>query len=125
MSCTLDLNTMNPNNSHDEVMTNIIEYNNELELFFQEFTEYEDVGGVTENEFILQQQELYYTILGTTSALLYLYNGLEQYEKSAELYNEMKRGFLLIFNRIFPATDNEQKFIDLIDKMFETYKTIF
>lgn len=121
----IELKNLTSGNEHQEVMKNIIEYNNELELFFQQYTEYEDIEGVTEGEFILQQQEVFYTILGVTSALLFVYNELEQYEQSSELHTEMKRGFLMIYNRIFPDTNNEQKFYDLIDNMFATYKTIY
>lgn len=113
------------NQSHEDIIKNIIEYNNALELSFQLYTEYEDIDGLLMEEYILQEQDIYFTILGTTSAVLFLYNELEQYEKSAELYKEMKRGFLLIYDKIFPATNNEEKFCDLINKMFDTYKTIF
>lgn len=113
------------NQPHEEVMKNIKKYNDELELLFQQYTEYEDIDGLTEEEYIIMEQENYYTILGTTSALLFVYNELEKYEQSSELYTEMKRGFLMIYDRIFPYTDNEEKFRDLINKTFETFKTIY
>jgi len=119
-----DIKKLMANNSHDDIMKNIIDYNNGLEFTFQLYTEYEDVEGVLMDDFILQEQDTFYTLLGTASAVLFIYNQLEQYEKSAELYKELKRGFLLIYDKIFPDIDNEQKFIDLINKMFETYKTI-
>jgi len=113
------------NQSHQDVMKNIKEYNDELELSFQQYTEYEDIDGITEEEYIIMEQENFYTILGTTSALLFVYNELEKYEQSSELYTEMKRGFLMIYDRIFPYTDNEEKFRDLMNKTFETLKTIY
>lgn len=121
----IELKNLTSGNEHEGVMKNITEYNDELELFFQQYTEYDDIEGITEAEFTLQQQEIFYTILGVTSALLFVYNELEQYEQSSELHTEMKRGFLMIYDRIFPDTNNEQKFYDLIDSMFATYKTIY
>ena len=113
------------NQSHENVMQTLIEYNDGLEFAFQLYKEYEDIEGMYLGEFILKEQDTYYTILGITSAVLFLYNEMELYEKSGELHKEMKRGFLLIYDKIFPVTNNEEKFTDLLNKMFDTYKTIY
>lgn len=109
---------------HDRVMQEIIDYNCDLEHTLQLFTEYEEVHGMMKEEFILNEQEIIYTLLGTTSALLFLYNKLEQYELSADLHKEMKKAFILIFDEIFPDTNNEEKFFQLVEKMFQTYREI-
>jgi hypothetical protein len=118
----LDKNNIQPH--HDRVMQELIDYNSDLEYHFQLYTEYEDVNGITKPEFILDEQERLYTILGTTSALLYLYNRLERFELSHELHTEMKKSFTLVMNQIFPNTNNDDKFYLLVDKMFDTFKTI-
>lgn len=109
---------------HDRVMQEMIDYNCGLEHILQLFTEYEEVEGMTKEEFILNEQEIIYTLLGTTSALLFLYNRLEQYELSADLHREMRKAFVLLFNQIFPASNNDEKFFDLMEKMFQTYREI-
>jgi len=124
MGCDLLKHINYKPSEHDKIIEEMIGYNNEIELNLQLYTEYDEVGGLSLDEYLLHQQELYYSILGSTSALLYGYNKRELYELSFELDNEAKRGYLLIFNRIFPATNNEQKYHELMDKMFDTYKTI-
>jgi hypothetical protein len=109
---------------HDRVMQEMIDYNCDLEYHLLVFNEYEEVSGLNKGEFLINEQELLYTLLGTTTALLYLYNKLEHYELSADLHKEMKRAFLLIMDEIFPKTNNEQKFYDLVEKMFQSYKQI-
>ena len=80
--------------------------------------------GITKEEFILNEQDTLYTILGTTAALLFVYNKIEQFELSADLHKEMKTSFCLIMNEIFPSTNNEQKFHQLVEKMFDGFKEI-
>jgi hypothetical protein len=124
MGCDLTKEVYNKPNEHNKIMEELIDYNSSLEFKLQLYTEYEDIDGIILDEFILEQQDLYYSILGSTSALLYGYNKRELYELSFELNNETKRGYLLIFNIIFPSTNNEQKYHELMEKMFDTYKTI-
>jgi hypothetical protein len=120
----LGLDKNNIQSYHDKVMQELIGYNSDLEHYFQLYTEYEELNGITKPEFILDEQERLYTILGTTSALLFLYNKLEQFELSHDLHTEMKKSFTLIMNEMFPNTNNDDKFYLLVDKMFETFKTI-
>lgn len=120
----LGLDTDNIRPHHDRVMQDLIDYNCDLEYRLQLYTEYEEIEGIYKAEFVLKEQEIIYTILGTTSALLYIYNKIEQFELSAELHNEMKKSFCLIMNEVFPDTNNEKKFFELVDKMFETFKKI-
>lgn len=109
---------------HDRVMQEMINYNCDLKTILQLYTEYEEVHGMTKDEFVLNEQEIIYTLLGTTSALLYLYNKLEQYELSADLHREMKVAFVLLYDEIFPGCNNDEKFFDLMEKMFQTYREI-
>jgi chromosome segregation ATPase len=95
------------------------------ELRGQINTAREEIDGITKEEFILNEQDILYTILGTTSALIFVYNKIEQYELSADLHKEIKKSFCLIYDEVFPKTNNEHKFHELMDKMFETYKQIF
>jgi hypothetical protein len=118
----IDKNNIQPH--HDRVMQELMDYNSDLEHNLQLFTEYEDVNGITKPEFIMDEQDRLYTILGTTSALLYLYNNIEQYELSHELHTEMKKSFTLVMNEMFPNTNNEDKFHQLVESMFDTFKTI-
>lgn len=120
----LGLDKNNIQSHHDRVLQELIDYNVDLEFTLQLFTEYEEVQGLTYDEFLINEQDVLYTILGTTSALLFLYNKIEQFELSAEIHREMKKSFCLIYDRIFPATDNEEKFLELMDKMFQTYRQI-
>lgn len=117
-----DINNIQPH--HDKVIQELINYNTYLEFTLQLFTEYEDVKGMCKEEFILNEQDILYTILGTASSLLFIYNKLEQFELSSELHKEMKKSFCLIMDEIFIDTNNEHKFHELIEKMFETFKNI-
>jgi hypothetical protein len=118
----LDKNNIQP--YHDRVMQELIDYNCDVEYNLQLFTECDDINGIIKPVFIFEEQERLYTILGTTSALLFLYNKLEQYELSHELHTEMKKSFTLIMDEIFPDTNNEDKFYHLVDSMFDTFKKI-
>lgn len=120
----LGLDRENIQTHHDIIMQELIDYNAGLQITLQMFKEYEEVDGMSKAEFVLNEQDIIYTILGTTSALLFVYNKLEKYEFSAEIHAEMKKSFLLIYDEIFPDIDNEEKFFDLMDKMFTTYKKI-
>jgi hypothetical protein len=119
----IDINDIQPH--HSKVIQELITYNTDIEHRLQIYTEYEDIDGITKEEFILNEQDILYTILGTTSALLFVYNKIEQFELSADLHKEMKTSFCLIYNEIFPNTNNEQKFYELVEKMFDTYKQMF
>lgn len=119
----IDINNIQPH--HSKVIQELITYNTDIEHRLQIYTEYEDIDGITKEEFILNEQDILYTILGTTSALLFVYNKIEQFELSADLHKEMKTSFCLIYNEIFPNTNNEQKFYELVEKMFDTYKQMF
>lgn len=119
----VDTNNIEPH--HSKVMQQLIDYNCDLEYRLQIYTEYEDIDGITKKQFILNEQDILYTILGTTSALLYVYNKIELYELSSDLHSEMKKSFLIIMNELYPNTNNEEKFYELVDKMFQTFKTIF
>jgi hypothetical protein len=119
----VDINNIQPH--HSKVIQELISYNTDIQHRLQIYTEYEEIDGITKEEFILNEQDILYTIIGTTSALLFVYNKIEQFELSADLHKEMKTSFCLIYNEVFPNTNNEQKFYELVDKMFETYKQIF
>ena len=108
----------------NNIIQELINYNTDLQYRLQIYTEYEDIDGITKEEFILNEQDTLYTILGTTAALLFVYNKIEQFELSADLHREMKLSFCLIMNEVFPATNNEQKFHDLVEKMFDGFKQI-
>lgn len=118
----IDVNNIQPH--HDKVIQELINYNTDLQHRLQIYTEYEEIDGITKDEFILNEQDTLYTILGTTAALLFVYNKIEQFELSADLHREMKTSFCLIMNEIFPSTNNEQKFHDLVEKMFDGFKQI-
>jgi hypothetical protein len=118
----IDINNIQPH--HSKVIQELINYNTDLQYRLQIYTEYEDIDGITKEEFILNEQDTLYTILGTTAALLFVYNRIEQFELSADLHKEMKTSFCLIMNEIFPSTNNEQKFHDLVEKMFDGFKQI-
>ena len=124
MACDLTKSIYYKTSDHDKIIKEITNYNNSLELNLQLYREYDEVEGLYLEEYLNHQQELYYSILGSTSALIYGYNKRELYELSLELNNETKRGYLLIFDKIFPATNDEQKYKELMEKMFDTYKTI-
>jgi hypothetical protein len=119
----IDINNIQPH--HSKVIQELINYNTELQYRLQIYTEYEEIDGITKEEFILNEQDILYTILGTTTALLFVYNRLEQFELSADLHREMKTSFCLVMNEVFPSTNNEQKFHDLVEKMFDGFKQIF
>jgi hypothetical protein len=119
----VDINNIQPH--HSKVIQELINYNTDIQHRLQIYTEYEEIDGITKEEFILNEQDILYTILGTTSALLFIYNKIEQFELSADLHKEMKTSFCLIYNEIFPNTNNEQKFYELVEQMFETYKKMF
>ncbi len=119
----VDINNIQPH--HSKVIQELINYNTDIQHRLQIYTEYEEIDGITKEEFILNEQDILYTILGTTSALLFIYNRIEQFELSADLHKEMKTSFCLIYNEIFPNTNNEQKFYELVEQMFETYKKMF
>ena len=119
----IDINNIQPH--HSKVIQELINYNTELQYRLQIYTEYEEIDGITKEEFILNEQDILYTILGTTTALLSVYNRLEQFELSADLHREMKTSFCLVMNEVFPSTNNEQKFHDLVEKMFDGFKQIF
>ena len=119
----VDINNIQPH--HSKVIQELINYNTDIQHRLQIYTEYEEIDGITKEEFILNEQDILYTILGTTSALLFVYNKIEQFELSADLHREMKTSFCLVMNEVFPNINNEQKFYELVDKMFETYKQIF
>ena len=120
----LGLDTSNIQPHHDRVIQELINYNADLIFTLQLFTEYEDVNGMCKEEFILNEQDILYTIIGTASALLFLYIKFEQFELSEDLHKEMKKAFCLIMDEIFIDTNNEQKFYELIEKMFETFRNI-
>lgn len=117
-----DKNRIQPN--HDNMMQEMIDYNSELEYKLQIYTEYEEIDGIYRNEFILQEQEQMYNILGSAAALMFLYNKLEEYEYTHELHQECLRTFLLIYNEIFPNADNTQRYKDVLEKMFIAYKEL-
>jgi len=94
----IDISNIQPH--HSRVIQELINYNTDLQHKLQIYTEYEDIDGITKEEFILNEQDILYTILGTTSALLFVYNKLEQYELSADLHKEMKISFCLIMDGI-------------------------
>jgi len=119
----IDIRNIQPH--HNEVMLEMDNYIIDLEVNFQLYTEYEEVNGIEKIEYIRLEQERLYTIIGTTSALLQVYNNIEQYELSQELYNKMKTSFCIVMNETYPNTNNEDKFYHLIDSMIETFKTIF
>ena len=87
----LDMNNIQPH--HDRVIQEIINYNVDLEYHLQIYTEYSDIDGITKEQFLKNEQDLLYTILGTTSSLLFLYNRIEKFELSADLHKEMKKAF--------------------------------
>ena len=68
----IDINNIQPH--HSKVIQELITYNTDIEHRLQIYTEYEDIDGITKEEFILNEQDILYTILGTTSALLFVYN---------------------------------------------------
>lgn len=117
-----DKNKIQPN--HDRVMQEMIDYNTELQHKLQIYTEYEEIDGIFKGEFIIQEQEQMYNILGSASALMFLYNKLEQYEYTHELHQECLITFRLIYDEIYPQVDNTQKYKDLIDRMFTAYKEL-
>lgn len=119
----IDINNIQPH--HSKVIQELINYNTDLQHRLQIYTEYEEIDGITKEQFILNEQDILYTILGTTTALLYVYNKIEQFELSADLHREMKISFCLIYDEIFPNTNNEQKFHELVERMFEGFKQIF
>lgn len=118
----IDINNIQPH--HSKVIQELINYNTDLQHRLQIYTEYEEIDGITKEEFILNEQDTLYTILGTTAALLFVYNKIEQFELSADLHREMKTSFCLIMNEVFPSTNNEQKFHQLVEKMFDGFKEI-
>ena len=118
----IDINNIQPH--HSKVIQELINYNTDLQHRLQIYTEYEEIDGITKEEFILNEQDTLYTILGTTAALLFVYNKIEQFELSADLHREMKTSFCLIMNEVFPSTNNEQKFHQLVEKMFDGFKQI-
>lgn len=109
---------------HDKVMQELIDYSCDLQHTLLLYTEYEDVEELTKDEYLENELELLYTILGTTTALLFVYNKLEVYEYSADVYNEMKNLYKIIMNEINPEINTDEKFRELVDKMFETYRGI-
>ena len=119
----VDINDIQPH--HSKVIQELINYNTDIEHRLKIYTEYEEIDGINKEEFILNEQDILYTILGTTSALIFVYNKIEQYELSADLHKEIKKSFCLIYDEVFPKTNNEHKFHELMEKMFETYKQIF
>jgi hypothetical protein len=119
----LDMNNIQPH--HDRVIQEIINYNVDLEYHLQIYTEYSDIDGITKEQFLKNEQDLLYTILGTTSSLLFLYNRIEKFELSADLHKEMKKAFCLIMDELYPHTNNEVKFHQLVDTMFDGLKQIF
>ena len=109
---------------HDKIMQEMIDYNVGLEFKLTLYNEYEEIDGVYYDDFIENEQETLYTMLGTTSAVLYIYNKHEKFELSSELHKEMEHSFCLIMDKIFKDTDNTIRFRQLIDNMFETFKKI-
>jgi hypothetical protein len=109
---------------HDKIMQEMIDYNVGLEFKLTLYNEYEEIDGVYYDDFIENEQETLYTMLGTTSAVLYIYNKHEKFELSSELHKEMEHSFCLIMDKIFKDTDNTIRFRQLIDSMFETFKKI-
>lgn len=109
---------------HDRVMEEMINYNTDIEYHLQLYTEYEEINGIYKEEFIRNEEERLFTLLGTTSTLLWVYNRIEQFELSYELHKEMKKSFTLIMNEKFPNTNQQDKFHQLVDNMFQTFKEI-
>ena len=109
---------------HDKIMQEMIDYNVGLMFKLTLYNEYEEIDGVYYDDFIENEQETLYTMLGTTSAVLYIYNKHEKFELSSELHKEMEHSFCLIMDKIFKDTDNTIRFRQLIDSMFETFKKI-
>lgn len=109
--------------NHKIVIDEMVIYNNELKKALQLLKE-NKIDNISYKEYIINEQNTLYIILGSTSALIYIYNEIEEYELSAELYDEMKKLFLMLYSELQPTTNNEENFVDLINKMFETYTII-
>jgi len=121
----LGVNSKNIQPHHDKVVQELINYNSDLELRLQIYTEYEDINGITKKEFLTNEVDTLYAILGSASALLYVYNNLEKFELSVDLHKEMKRTFCLIMNEVYHKTNNEEKFHTLLENMFNGFKEIY
>jgi hypothetical protein len=119
----IDLNNLLQH--HYDVMEKLVKYNNELELKLQLYKEYEEIGGIEKEDFILNEQDTLFTVLGSITTIIYFYNKIEEYEWSAELHHELKKSFCLMYDEIFPDVDNEEKFRQLLSSTFDTFKTIF
>lgn len=120
----LDINNIEPH--HKRVLTELQNYNYDISINIQVFTEYdENYLGLTKSEWLNSEQEILYTIIGTSTALLWLYNRIEKFEYSHELHTEMKDIFVKVMNEIYPNNDNEGKFHELLDKMFQSFNEIF
>jgi len=117
-----DKNKIQPN--HDRLMQEMIDYNTELQYKLQIYTEYNEIDGVYKHQFIIEEQEQMYNILGSAVALMFLYNKCEAYEYTHELHQECLTTFLLIYDEIYPNLDNTQRYKDVVDKLLIAYKEI-
>ena len=59
----VDINNIQPH--HSKVIQELINYNTDIQHRLQIYTEYEEIDGITKEEFILNEQDILYTILGT------------------------------------------------------------
>ena len=120
----MQIDIKNLDGHHDKIMQEMMYYNATITFKLMLYDEYEEIDGVYYDDFIENEQETLYTILGTASAVLYIYNKHEKFELSSELHKEMEQSFCLIMNKIFQDTDNTIKFRMLVDNMFDTFKKI-
>ena len=87
----MQIDIKNLDGHHDKIMQEMMDYNATITFKLMLYDEYEEIDGVYYDDFIENEQETLYTILGTASAVLYIYNKHEKFELSSELHKEMEQ----------------------------------
>lgn len=116
----LDINKLPE--QHKEICEEFKNYYDTIKFTIDLYNEFEYINEKDFVEYIDDTMEEFLNVLGSSSMILFIYNQLEEYELSAELYGIMKDCFLIIYEKMYINSDNEQFFNELINNMFEIYQ---
>jgi len=116
----LDINKLPE--QHKEICEEFKNYYDTIKFTIDLYNEFEYINEKDFVEYIDDTMEEFLNVLGSSSMILFIYNQMEKYELSAELYKIMKDCFLIIYEKMYINSDNEQFFKELINNMFEIYQ---
>jgi hypothetical protein len=108
--------------SHNNVVREFKEYYGIIRDIMTLYKTGDTYYDMSREEWLDDELDTMLGLLGGATLLLNLYNTVEEYELSSELYNEMKNCYLILTNEITPDMDNENMFIQMTDKMLESIK---